>query len=43
MLSVLLFPLIGFAFVGKSADDPDLAITAEDTAIADDLDFLDEP
>lgn len=43
MLSVLLFPLIGFAFIDKAAGDPALAVTAEDTAIADELDFFDEP
>jgi hypothetical protein len=41
--SAQVFPLAGFAFMGKATDDPALAVTAEDTAIADDLDFFDEP
>ncbi|MBM3660489.1 MAG: cation:proton antiporter [Actinobacteria bacterium] len=47
MLSVLLYPLIGFAFAAKAAGDPALAVTAEDEAavaeVADEIDYFDEP
>jgi len=43
MLSVLLFPLIGFAFLARSADDPAMGVTEEGEAVAEDLDYFDEP
>ena len=45
MLSVLLFPLLGFAFLARAADDPAMAPTPEaeaEATAADDLDFLEE-
>ena len=47
MLSVLLYPLIGFAFAAKAAGDSALEVNAVDEAVvadvADELDFFDEP
>lgn len=47
MLSVLLYPLIGFALVGRAAGDPALVVNAHDEAIVEDVarefDQFDEP
>ena len=43
MLSVLLFPLIGFGFAARAADDPAMGLTEAGETVAEDLDFFDEP
>ena len=42
MLSVLFYPLIGFAFAARAADDPALATDAADEEATEGLDFFDE-
>lgn len=43
MLSVLLFPLLGFAFVSRSSGDPAMQETSDSEAATDELDFFEEP